>query len=414
MNSTDTHFNFFKALLFLFLFTNSQFTFDIAHNPLAIPYAQEIFLGFLLSFFLFVVLPLFILKLHIDKLDAAIATVTLVVWVGSAAHAYLRYGQPIYYGLIEDRRSLGLLAYFPLVMLLRSKQVCIEDIFRYILTLSTIFIIYGVLVSLGLAPTVKSFALEISNIRAGRMNIGLYYMILAFFICLSRLSYRFDKRWAYYSAFFFFSMAILGQTRQLILGALIIALGSLLIGKVSFTRFLTIFTVTTVIPFLLLLWLNKDFLISYYDMFSTLSSTDYINESARILTSLQIFSEFSNGDLWGHGALSLMWKGGFHRLYGENFFLADVGVIGTMFRFGILAVPILIFASWILIRATRRLPKGEIRRTVAYGIIFSFLLIPTAGLVVYRGFFLGILLAISAYHTESLKQTIPTNTTQAH
>jgi hypothetical protein len=149
-------------------------------------------------------------------------------------------------------------------------------------------------------------------------------------------------------------------------------------------------------------------------MFSTLSSTDYINESARILTSLQIFSEFSNGDLWGHGALSLMWKGGFHRLYGENFFLADVGVIGTMFRFGILAVPILIFASWILIRATRRLPKGEIRRTVAYGIIFSFLLIPTAGLVVYRGFFLGILLAISAYHTESLKQTIPTNTTQAH
>jgi hypothetical protein len=199
-------------------------------------------------------------------------------------------------------------------------------------------------------------------------------------------------------------MAFIGQTRQLVLGALLIGIGSLLLGKVRFVRFLVISVVTTLIPFLVLLWVNEEFLIRYYDMFSTLSSADYLRDSARVLTSLQIYHEIANGDPWGHGALSLMWRGGFHHLYGENFFLADVGIIGTIFRFGILAIPILVFASWILVRSIRTLPKGEVRRTVAYGIIFSFLLMPTAGLVVYRGFFLGILLAIASHHAENAKQ----------
>jgi hypothetical protein len=236
------------------------------------------------------------------------------------------------------------------------------------------------------------------------MNIGLYYMILAFFICMARFSFRQEPKWAYLSAFFFFSMAFIGQTRQLILGAFLIGIGSMLVGKVRFSKFLAISVVTSLIPFLVLLWVNEEFILRYYDMFSALSSAAYLQDSARVLTSLQIYHEFSNGDPWGHGALSLMWRDGFHRFYGVHFFLADVGIIGTIFRFGILAVPILLFSSWILVRAIRTLPGGEVRRTVAYGIIFSFLLMPTAGLVVYRGFFLGILLAIASHHAENAKQ----------
>ena len=393
-----------KLFLLLFLFMNSQAIFEIAHNPIAIPYAQELFLGFLLLFFMFVVVPDSILKLRIPRLDAAIAAITLVLWLGSAAHASFRYGQPLIYGLIEDRRALGLFAYFPLVMLLRSRRVGIDDLFRTILILSTLFIGYGVLVAAGLAPTVKSFAMEGANIRSGRMNFGLYYMVLSFFICMARFSFRHEHKWAYLSAFFFFSMAFLGQTRQLVLGAFLIGIGSLLLGKVRFARFLAISVVTTLLPLLVLLWVNQEFLLRYYDLFSALSSADYLQESARVLTSLQIFHEFANGDPWGHGALSLMWRGGFHRFYGEHFFLADVGIVGTFFRFGILALPILLFAGWILIRAIRTLPGGEVRRTLAYGIIFSFLLMPTAGLVIYRGFFLGILLAIASHQAESLQQ----------
>ena len=84
----------------------------------------------------------------------------------------------------------------------------------------------------------------------------------------------------------------------------------------------------------------------YWSLLTALSDREYITASARAKTIAVIVREVGTHLFFGGGALSQKWQDGFSRIYGTFFYLADVGDVGVVYRYGIFAV--LYFAATLL------------------------------------------------------------------
>src|SRR5699024_8170633 len=59
-------------------------------------------------------------------------------------------------------------------------------------------------------------------------------------------------------------------------------------------------------------------------------------DGVRIITIASVFCHLDLVNWLPSGSLSLMWQDGFIPYFGEHFFLSDIGIIVTLFRFGFL------------------------------------------------------------------------------
>ena len=345
---------FYMPLLVMAIVLHFSVFGDSPHNPYGFKMINELFLAICLGLAFFLVLATAdeaSREFRVLMYYALFSSVVLIVL--PAIFANLTYGQPITYGLVEERRVLFSLGFVPLLLL--SKRVSTRQFEHAIIyaALMAAFLSWAFKFGLiaDLRPEVRS------DDRPDRSSIGPFLLCFAYFYCIqiwsrgaSPINQAARSRTFYLviAAVLLLTLVFATQTRQLIVLCLAFTLFCLRTKAIVWAASLGILlSPFYLFPSLLeVLGLNVEF----YD--STLESVD---DGVRSTTINQIFAHLDAVNWLPSGSLSLMWQEGFVPYFGEHFFLSDVGIFGTLFRFGFLTFLIVPLTLYIYQRIARNI-----------------------------------------------------------
>jgi hypothetical protein len=101
------------------------------------------------------------------------------------------------------------------------------------------------------------------------------------------------------------------------------------------------------------------------------------------------------------GSLSLMWQDGFIPYFGEHFFLSDVGIFGTLFRFGFLTFLLVPLTLYVYQRIARNINPDM---TFLYSVMLALMVIwPLNGLLEYGQPVIAMLFVIHSLKARHLR-----------
>ena len=334
MTTITSRFFFLPLLVLTFALHFSVFG-ESPHNPYGITMVNELYLALCLCLTAFLILAM------ADEASREIRILmyyclysTVVFLVLPAVFAYFTYGQPIVYGLIEERRILFCLGFVPLLLL--SKRVSTLQFERALIYAALVAAFLSWCFKFGVIPDLRD---EVrSDDRPDRSSIGPFLICFGYFYCIQIWSKgkspindakRNRNLYLVIAALLLLTLVFATQTRQLIVLCLAFTLFCLRAKAVIWAASLCVLLSPFYLyPSLLeMLGLN----IEFYD-----NALDGIEDGVRSTTVSMIFDHLNLVNWLPSGSLSLMWQDGFIPYFGEHFFLSDVGIVGTLFRFGFL------------------------------------------------------------------------------
>lgn len=384
----------------IIMFVYSGILDDKGNNPIGIPLVLEGTLFF--SFVVAVLLLVDQINLRkIIKVDFLIFTLVIFFALTSALFSLFEFNQPIFWGLVEDRRIFSVFIYFPLVFILRRRYGNLEGLVKALITVALIACVASIyLRASGLLENESTPDILLRN--ETRISLGTFFVISAYFWVISVLvvgeTTTKSKLYLIIFAVIFAGVLIsIVQTRKIIIVAALVSL------FLFTSRRRSILGTIIVLLFALFFWIfyqteltATDFFRRSLETWAQLFDENYLTRSARAYTITQILDELSRENyLIGFGALSLLWNNGFHSIYGAYFYLADVGIIGVTYRLGVpLTLVYLLSCVYIAIISVRPITDKVIRTFLLMGFWYLFLS-PGAGVLFYAGQMFGILLVFS-------------------
>ncbi|HWE84005.1 MAG TPA: hypothetical protein VG267_03620 [Terracidiphilus sp.] len=350
---------------------------------------MEAFLLLLVLFFLVAVLPKALLRMKLEANGMFVLAVIGFVLLVPATGAFLTYGQPIWAGMIEERRAFGYLIFFPVMLAIRSRLVSPRTVLNYVTGAAVLCVINAVLYYLTVSSlqAVESLTSE-TNARADRTPIGTGFILIAVCYSLSRYIETPKLRWALLWAMFIFDVVALEQGRQTILAVAVATVG-LLWGKgKAFKRlvFTCLCAFAAVLPFIwasvVRVWQK------YVFLFELLSHA----QNLRVDT---LHTVLSRNLLVPHGALWAQWNEGFSRYFGVNFFLSDIGVFGELFCYGAVLLVILLVSYYgYIFWQIRAAEWNTLTRACAATIVILIVLHAFQPVIEQGGFDVAVILAV--------------------
>ncbi|MBE7374603.1 hypothetical protein [Pseudomonas lopnurensis] len=401
MTTTFSSRFFFFPLLILAVVLHFSVFGESPHNPYGIKGVNELYLAICIVFTILLLLasaeeaPREFRVLMYYSLYSVV-----VLLVMPAVFAYFTYGQPIVYGLIEERRVLFCLGFAPLLFL--GKRVSTLQFERGLLYAALIAAFLSWCFKFGVIPDLRP---EVrSDDRPDRSSIGPYLICFGYFYCIQIWSKgispingakRSRNLYLIIAAVLLLTLVFATQTRQLIVLCLAFTLFCLRAKAIIWAASLSILLSPFYFyPSLLeVLGFNAEF----YD--STLETG--IEDGARPHTIAAIFMHLDQVNWLPSGSLSLMWQDGFIPYFGEHFFLSDVGIIGTLFRFGFLTFAIIPMTLFVYHRIARNITPDM---TFIYSVMLAFFVIwPLNGLLEYAQPIIAALFVIHALKARHLR-----------
>jgi hypothetical protein len=398
---------FTKKQLFVFVLVlwNSQLFTVTATNPLGIKYFQEVFYLILLAFSMTYLASQMLDSGKVRRTDLLVFLLVAFVLVYSPIAAWVKFKQPIWYGIIEERRVFAFWIYFPIVWALRNRVVTVHKLLNWIFISAFVCALLGIGVVADLVPRFQDIEHQYQVLREDRYGIGLWYISLATMVAFFRVS---RNHWAFHMAsilLFLGVLIVVGQTRQVLISLMI----ALLIMRGSL--FLKIFLV----PGLTLLLIGASLIPQigesvdrYMELFTQLTTTQYLTEGGRAVTLITIFHELMKGAWFGSGSLSDLWRGGFEEMYRHYFHLVDVGAFGSLYKFGLFCIPFYLLYLGKQLQIARSISKHPYYRLILGAWAQVLVLMPVAAPIEHRGFMAGLLLAMSVgcvYELTASSQT---------
>lgn len=380
-------------------------------NPIGIKFMQEVYLAVCLGFtVLFLAGSVGGKKPQYDIglaycLYAAFMFTFLVAVFGK-----MFYGQPLAYGLIEERRVLMCFSFFILLWL--GERMPSWQFERTLLMVSLLAIVLSWLCYYELLPDMRDDDGNRDLSRPGRSAVGTLALVFGYCLCLyfwhkgkSPLDGTPRKHRLLYLVFGLacvMTIVFVTQTRQvLVLCAIFTVL--CLRGKT-----LKLAAVACVLLMPLMIWPHMlDFMgvnLDFYIHSIQTGGTDEIRQN----TIDQIFTHLNSNYWVPSGSLSLMWNEGFRNYFSYFFFLSDVGVFGTLFRFGALAfvvIPLSFFVYYIVAKRLNRSLDFVLPIFLAHLAIW-----PLQGMFEYLQGMTALLLATQALKTHyqrNVPRTLP-------
>ena len=120
-----------QGALFLLICWNSQIFSASVANPLGIKGVQEILYVFLLMFATGYLMRQAACRAVI-KNDFIVYFIVVCPFIYSSVASFATFSQPIVYGLIEERRILAFLIYFPVVWAIRKAVISVDQVFVWV------------------------------------------------------------------------------------------------------------------------------------------------------------------------------------------------------------------------------------------------------------------------------------------
>jgi hypothetical protein len=341
--------NVYYACLFFLLILHFG-VFEQSHtNPVGVKFVSELYLAICLGFTLLLLTGTPAANKQDYNMGLAFCLFSTAVFVVlPAIFSKLFYGQPLQYGLIEERRVLYCFSFF--AMLYFAKRVTATQFENLVLAIGLLSVVLSWLSFFGILPDMREQVLDLS--RPGRASPGAAAIIMSY--CLSiyfmgRGQSPIDgapRRKIVYAGMAFVFLATIVfvmQTRQVLVVCFVFTLLCLK-SKTIMPMILGSLAVFPILvnPHLLDgLGLNLDFYMQSVEE----GPTDNVRET----TIAAIMNHLDQYNWVPSGSLSLMWNNGFKQYFSNYFFLSDVGVIGTLFRFGFLTfiiVPVALFVHY--------------------------------------------------------------------
>lgn len=373
-------------LLGFVVFFNSQIFNGVGSNPIGVKGVQELFYIFLVIFSFS-----YVLSHSRPTADILVLFLALLLLLLSAVLAAIKFGQPIFLGILENRRSLGILVYFPLVYLLRTGRVSYKRLEKSVVWMALVCAVLSVGIYLGVVPTLQEIDIKEGTSRELRFAIGQAFITSSIVLLLAPSAKATHNHRLLKATLLAFVLLFIIQTRQLISIALI---GLFFVG--GWGRLLIILGTAF---FMVSLGFGYNFhnLDRFFEMFSSALSEQYIYESWRALSIATILSEFGEGNFLGSGGLYIGWNDGFHRIFGPFFYLADVGIFGSLYRYGLLMF--LIYGAYVAlqIRILTKIQDRDHKRLFTVLFVMLFVASPFAAPLEIRGHIVGFILATSSF-----------------
>lgn len=363
-------------------------------NPFAIPFSAEVFsLMALLPFISHVAK-----RKPVTNFDIFILLSPLFWIIWSALAAKLTFGQPMWYGLVEQRRMLLLYLYFPFRFTIFSK-LSPQTLLRPMLVLALIAAVLGILYWSGAVSGLRDLEVSRAEVREGRANLAAPFVAMTLIFWLVAWQ-KIRLRWYEFIALVlsFGFLLVVAQTRQILVGLAIAAFVYWLMQGRRARRFVAATALLLVVAGLGLSAILLDLPVAQgtVEAFAQLWTDQYLQESSRSRALQIVFQDFN---FVGHGALSQQWRGGFLERYDGHFVLADIGIFGTIHTFGALAILIALETLLLLRFAvvnSYKLHGVMIGEAVLLYSIVLLALWPTAAILEMRSPFLALLIAMGA------------------
>ena len=399
MNTFTSRF-FYFPLLFLVIVLHFSVFGDSPHNPYGLKGVNELYLAICIIFALLLVLASAEEAPREFRVLMYYCLYSMVVfWVLPAVFAYFTYGQPIVYGLIEERRVLFCLGFAPVLFL--SKRVSTLQFERAFIYAALFAAFLSWCFKFGVIPDMRP---EVrSDDRPDRSSIGPFLICFGYFYCIQIWSKgaspisgaaRSKTLYLVLAALLLLTLVFATQTRQLIVLCLAFTLFCLRAKAIIWAASLTILLSPFYFyPSLLeLLGLNVEF----YD-----SSLESVEDGARSITIAAIMNHLDIVNWLPSGSLSLMWQDGFIPYFGEHFFLSDVGIIGTLFRFGFLTFLVIPLTLMIYRRIAKNISPDM---SFIYPVMLAYFVIwPLNGLMEYGQPVIAMLFVLHALKARHLR-----------
>lgn len=392
----------YRNLLFALVLLNSSCFFLTDDKRAGVPYLQEIFLLFIVG----AAACLFVAWKWIYQSKTALWIIFMgtVPALFSALLSYLNFGQPIPYGLLEERRFFQYLIFFPVLFLLIQAQPTQADLEKYFLYIALFCATFGFTYYLGIIPQNQPASFTVDNwlqyedaLRPNRFRIASPYVSIAVYMLMYSMRDRVSIGKLCILLYFVAYLWLVLQTRQTML---LWALAGIWIFRKridSLLKMSVIGGVFLVVSYLLI----PDFYHQQYDRFHSLLFDATGQPGVRDVTISIVLEAIRENNYFGMGALSLQWQGGFSRIYNSHFYLSDVGLFGVYYRYGFLT-PLLVLLYfggyiWILLQCK---DKGNLLSAMQFAFVAGMLNFPLSNALTFSGDMYGMAAAFFLYFSK--------------
>jgi hypothetical protein len=393
----------YKNLLFVLILLNSGIFFLTDDKNAGIPFLRELYLfGIVVAAGMLLIMWK---RVYQSKSSLWILFLALVLPLSSAVLANLNYGQPLIYGVLEERRSLLYLSFFPtLYLLIRTapKQKHLETYFLYSAVLCAIV---GFLYYFNIIPDNTGVFYEVDEkdygtavlLRPDRYRIGSGYVSIAAFMLLYSMREKVSMARVGLLLFFAAYLWLVIQTRQTMV---IWALATLWVFRNRIGSLLQLGALTSAVLVASYL-IVPEFYVEQYARFNALLFEATSGPGVRDDTVAFIMAAVRENYYIGLGALSLQWNGGFSGVYGPHFYLSDVGIVGVYHRFGFLTPLVAVIFYGVYLWIMRQCKhKGPLLLAFQLGFWFSMLNMLLSNAIMFGGASLSIAAACFVYFAK--------------
>lgn len=330
------------------------------------------------------------------KLDVLILVLPFAAMALSAFLARINFGQPLVFGFGESRRCLGLLIYFPLASALRDRRSreVLWFILHSLIAIAVLASVLGLLWRLtGLHWYHVDFARFQEGIRSDRVIIGGQFLCFGVAACGACLRRRgFSPKILAALALMFAEIVFVQQTVQVLVASVLILVIFASYRQSAGSRLLIGIFVALVVLVAAPAVLSSKIGSLYATLLHNRTDASTLLSGSRAIAVMVGLDKLPHY-WWGAGGLAFSWNGGFTTLWDVHFWLADIGVIGTIFRFGIFSLFFIPVMAYLILRRT--VPDELPVRCFCVAITVMWILLsPVADWLMYRGALIGIFLAI--------------------
>lgn len=396
----------YRSLFFLLLFFNSTCLFLTDNKRAGLPYLRELFI---LAIVLSAVSLLLVWKrAHQSRASLWVLCFGLLLPLLSACLANAKFGQPLTFGLLEERRSFLYLLFFPALFLMIRARPTQEELERFFLLSGLACVVVGFLYYFGVVPENNDIAFTVDEkdygltpLRPNRFSIGAPYVSACAFMLMYRLRRQFSWLTVLTLLLFASYLWLVLQTRNTML---LWVLAGLWIFRSRLGMLLKL-GVAVIVILLVAYFIVPSFFIDQYVRFNELLLEATSEGGVRGTTSQIVLSEVAENYYIGMGALSLQWQNGFARLYSAYFYLSDVGLLGVLYRFGFLTPIIALvyyIGYWRIMRQCRK--KGDLLNAMQLDFALNAINFFLSTSIMYGGETAGLALASFVYFARASVQ----------
>lgn len=343
------------------------------------------------------------------KMSMAVLAYTVAFCFLSAILAWFWFGQPLQYALLEERRVLGMLWFFPALWFVIKTQPTANEVQQGVLIAGVTLSIYSLLYYTGIIPDnqVSSdvFIEQYFYADDDPRNLTRYVLgssLLVVVIPLALLMLLQNRQRGVHTVWILsaligcvFTLLMIDQSRSALISMLAVIFFALL-GQVSPHWKPPVIAAAIFAAF----FVGALLIGAQSEKVQWLLNSLVSGQGVRNQTSQIIWQVMKDTWFWGHGALSIQYNRGFLAIYNENFWLNDVGKLGLLYRFGFLTLLFVAFYFYVLrflIVAKRQLPDLPLLRVLVWVYLVT-LITPWGSVSALLPAELGIVLGLLVNH----------------